>query len=324
MSKDNFYTILGISENASGDEIKKAYRALSMKYHPDKNPGKTDVVSKFQQINEAYETLGDETKRAEYNLLNNPFFKRMNERNVNNMYENMEIPMELFGALFGLGSMGMDSMGNIGNMGNMRDMGGNDMFMKAFPGIHVFHGNNPLKNLQKPIPIIKNVSISIEQVLSGANIPLDIDRWILENGIKIVEKETIYVNIPKGIDDNEIIILRDKGNCLNDTIKGDIKLFVNIVNNTLFKRSGLDLILEKSISLKDALCGFSFEIKYINGKSYTINNNSGNIIQPNYRKMIPNMGLVRDEHKGNLIIIFNLEFPEKLTIEQINMLREIL
>ena len=319
MSKDNFYTILGISENASGDEIKKAYRALSMKYHPDRNPGKTDVVSKFQQINEAYETLGDETKRAEYNLSNNPFFKRMNGTGVNNMYENMEIPIELFGALFGLGSMGgMESMGNMGNMGNM-GMGGNDMFMKGFPG-HVFH--NPLK-LQKPTPIIKNVSVSIEQVLSGANIPLDIDRWILENGIKIVEKETIYVNIPKGIDDNEIIILRDKGNCLNETIKGDIKLFVNIVNNTLFKRSGLDLILEKSITLKDALCGFSFEIKYINGKSYTINNNSGNIIQPNYKKMIPNMGLVRDDHKGNLIILFNVEFPEKLTIEQINKLREI-
>jgi DnaJ family protein A protein 2 len=82
--------------------------------------------------------------------------------------------------------------------------------------------------------------------------------------------------------------------------------------------------MEKSISLKDALCGFSFDIKYINGKSYTINNSSGNIIPANYHKMIPNMGLERNNHKGNLIIIFNVEFPEKLTPEQIVGLTQLL
>jgi DnaJ family protein A protein 2 len=164
----------------------------------------------------------------------------------------------------------------------------------------------------------------MEQVLTGSTIPLEIERWILENGIKVHENETIYVTVPQGIDDNELIILRDKGNIVNEQIKGDVKVFVKIINETEFKRSGLDLILEKNISLKDALCGFTFEIKFINGKSYTLNNNKGNIIPPEYKKVYPNMGLTREEHKGNMIIHFHIDFPEKLTDEQIAKIAEAL
>jgi DnaJ family protein A protein 2 len=163
----------------------------------------------------------------------------------------------------------------------------------------------------------------MEQVLTGANIPVDIERWIMENGIKILEHETVYVTVPKGIDEGEIIMLKDKGNIMSETNKGDIKIFVKIENNTEFKRSGLDLILEKTITVKEALCGFSFELKYITGKVYTITNNSGNIISHGYRKIIPNMGLSRDNHTGNLLIIFDVKFPEKLPEEILASLKEI-
>ena len=66
---ESFYNILGVNEKSSKEEIKKAYRTLSMKYHPDKNPGNTESVSKFQKINEAYETLGDEQKKYEYDSI---------------------------------------------------------------------------------------------------------------------------------------------------------------------------------------------------------------------------------------------------------------
>jgi DnaJ-class molecular chaperone len=99
---------------------------------------------------------------------------------------------------------------------------------------------------------------------------------------------------------------------------------MNIKNDTLFKRQGLDLILEKNISLKESLCGFSFEINYINNKSYTLHNNKGNIIPPEYRKIYPNMGLKRGENTGNMIIHFHLDFPETLTEEQIEKLQEVL
>jgi DnaJ-class molecular chaperone len=316
---ESYYNILGIDENASGSEIKKAYRTLSMKYHPDKNPGDHEAVGKFQKIGEAYETLSDPEKRVEYDTQRKNPFMRMNSHFHNS--GPMDIPMDdIFSAFFGGG--GIPGMGR-------------SPF--PFPGmppdakIHIFHGgpfgggSMPFHNaLQKPSPIIKNVSINMEQVLTGLVMPIDIERWIIENGNKVFENETIYVTVPEGIDDGELIILRDKGNIINENIKGDIKIFVKIINETEFKRSGLDLILEKSISLKDALCGCSFDIKYINGKSYTLNNNPGNIIVPEFKKIVNKMGLKRGEHIGNMIIIFHIIFPSVLTSEQISKIKDIL
>jgi DnaJ-class molecular chaperone len=198
--------------------------------------------------------------------------------------------------------------------------------MPGGPRIHIFHGG-PMgfqQAMQKPSPIVKNVMVNIEQILTGTTIPIDIERWIVENGNKVFEKETLYVVIPQGIDDNEIIIVRDKGNFVNENCKGDVKIFVKITNNTDFKRSGLDLILEKEISLKEALCGFSFEIKYINGKTYTLNNSIGNIIQSEHQKIIQGLGLKRENHVGNLIVVLRVKFPEKLSEDQIEKLKQFL
>ena len=178
--------------------------------------------------------------------------------------------------------------------------------------------------INKPIPILKSLQINMEHVLTGVSLPLEIERWIMENGSKVFEKETIYVDVPPGIDENEMLILRDRGNVINEQCKGDIKINILVQNNTAFKRSGLDLILDKTITLKDALCGFTFDIKYLNGKIYTLNNNKGNIVPPEYKKIYPEMGLKRGEHKGNMIIFFHIEFPEKLTEEQIEKLSIVL
>ena len=99
----------------------------------------------------------------------------------------------------------------------------------------------------------------------------------------------------------------------------DIKIFVKVEAHPNFQRKGLDLCVNQKISLKEALCGFSFDLKYINGKVYTINNQAGNVIPSEYNKVIPNMGLTRDSHVGNLIIVFHVEFPEKIPIEKIDL-----
>jgi len=312
---ENFYNILGVGENATKDEIKKAYRGMQMKYHPDKNLGSQEAITMTQKINEAYETLSDDQKKSEYDMMrNNPNpFVRMNSHGGGGM----EVPMEdVFSMFFGGGNP----------FAGMPGMGGGMPGMPPGAKIHIFRGG-PMgfqQAMNKPIPIMKSLQINMEQVLNGASLPLDIERWIMENGTKVFEKETIYVDVPPGIDENEMIVLRDKGNIISEQCKGDIKINILIQNNTAFKRSGLDLILEKHISLKESLCGFSFELNYLNGKSYTLNNNKGNIVPPEYKKVYPGMGLKRGEHKGNMIIIFHIDFPEKLTEEQIDKLSKVL
>jgi DnaJ-class molecular chaperone len=305
---ENFYNILGVSENATKDEIKKAYRSLQMKYHPDKNPpGSQEAIIMTQKINEAYETLSDEEKKREYDMTrNNPFVNRGHN-------EHMDVPInDIFNMMFGANPFAMPMSGMPG--------------MPPGAKIHIFHGApmNFQQAMSKPIPIMKTLQINMEQVLNGASLPLEIERWILQPGSKIIEKETIYVDIPQGIDENEMIILRDKGNVISEQCKGDIKINIVIQNNTAFKRSGLDLIFDKTISLKEALCGFSFELNYINGKSYTLNNNKGSIVPPEYKKLYPEMGLKRGDHKGNMIINFHILFPSVLTSEQIDKLSAIL
>ena len=303
---ENLYNVLGVDEKSTKDEIKKAYRGLQMKWHPDRNQGSEDSKKMSEKINGAYEVLGDDEKRLEYDNISKSPFARMNSGG-------MEVPMDDILNMFFKGMPGFPGM-------------------SGFPGmppgakVHVFNGSPMGFNqaISKPIPIMKTIEINMSQVLSGASIPLEIERWIIENQIKVFEKETIYVTVPKGIDDNEMIILRDSGNVLNENVKGDIKIFVKIKNETPFKRVGLDLILNKTISLKDSLCGFTFELDYINGKSYTLNNNKGNIIPPEYKKIYPAMGLTRGEHKGNMIIHFHVQFPEKLSEEQIIKLSEAL
>ena len=305
---ENFYNILGINEDATKDDIKKAYRTLQMKYHPDKNSGSQESINMTQKINEAYETLYDDDKKKQYDITRNNPFMRMNSQGPHTQ----DIPInDIFNMMFGMPGMpGMPGMSG----------------MPSGSKIHIFHGGpmNFQQAMNKPIPIIKSLQITMKEVFSGGSIPLEIERWVLEDGTKVFEKETIYIDIPQGIDDNEMIILRDRGNIISEQVKGDIKVNILIQNNTAFKRSGLDLIFDKQISLKEALCGFSFELNYINEKKYTLNNNKGSIVPPEYKKIYPEMGLKRGEHKGNMIIIFHIDFPTSLTIEQIDKLSSIL
>lgn len=300
--KKNFYKTLDLDENASVEQIKKNFRKLSMKYHPDKNNGKDD---KFKEINEAYETLSDPQLKQRYDMQRKGGFG--NFPNMGNAHSNFGFNEDMMNAFFSGGLSGM--------------RGGNG------PNIQIFRNGVPVninKRLQKPVPIIMNIVVSIEQSYEGCKLPVEIERWVMEESNKKTEKETVYIDIPKGIDNNEMIILRDKGNIISDTNKGDIKIHIHVSNETEFKRNGLDLIMNREVSLKEALCGFSFEIQHINKKKFKINNEAGNILTPDFKKIIPKMGMKRDNHTGNLIIIFRIKFPTTLTVKQIDELNKIL
>ena len=311
----NHYETLGVSREASENEIRKAYRTLSLKHHPDRGGDTT----KFQEINSAYEILSDPAKKEQYDMELNGFggaagifHHNMNEfADINN----------IFNMMFHGGMPGMPGFGGPG----MHGFGGPDI--KIFHNGVQVNGNGFFNNIQKPPPIVKNVKISLEQAYKGISIPIEIEKWIMrENNIRVNENETIYVNIMQGIDENEIIILRDRGHVVNEMVKGDVKVVIQIENNTQFIRHGLDLIYKKKISLKESLCGFSFEILHLNGKQLCLNNNTNRtIIKPHYKKVIPNMGMIREnEHNGNLIIEFEIEFPDNLSEDQMNEISKIL
>ena len=103
----------------------------------------------------------------------------------------------------------------------------------------------------------------------GGVIPLEINRWIANNNIKTMEKENIYVKFPRGIDNNEMILLKDKGHNL-DGMFGDVKIVFSIKNETIFIRKGIDLIFNKTVSLKESLTGMEMNIDHINGKKYKV------------------------------------------------------
>jgi len=324
MPNESHYDILGVPKTASDVEIKKAYRILSLKYHPDRNPS-SDAADKIRQINEAYEILSDESKRRQYDAERSgfgvfPSGMGMPFSHMQSFDESADDINDIFRMFFGGMPAGMQ--------------GGVHGGVHGGPGIRIFHSGGPpgmfqggmfQQHLQRPPPISKHIEITIEQAYYGCTLPLVIERWTMIGELKVQEEETVYITIPQGIDDNEIIILKDKGNSVNDACKSDVKVVIQVVNGTAFKRNGLDLIFRKPILLRDSLCGFAFEIPHLNGKTLNLNNKTNpTIVKPNYKKTVAGLGMMRDGAYGNLIIEFEVEFPDSLSKEQIEAIGEIL
>ena len=143
--------------------------------------------------------------------------------------------------------------------------------------------------------------------------------------MKINEIQQVNINIPAGIDENDTLVIKEQGNIINEQLKGDLHISVKINNNTCFKRQGLDLFLQKKLSLKEALCGFVFDIPHLNGKLLSLNNmNNPTVIKPDYKRVVGGLGMTRENATGNLIIEFTVEFPDTLTTEQITSIKEVL
>ena len=276
----NYYDVLGLDNKASQDDIKKAFRKLSLQYHPDRDTGDNE---KFKNITVAYEILSNIEKRKVYDMESSFAFK-----NINTMHFNNE---DLINLIF------KNDNNDFHNILNRRK----DVASK------------------KPNIISKTIRINMEQAYNGCILPLLIER----KNNKTLESETIYVTIPKGIDNNEFITIQKKGNIVDEE-QGDIKVIVLIDNESIYKRSGIDLEYTHNVTLKEALCGCNFEIKHISGKVLKFSNNSGNIINPSFTKVINGYGFIRDNHTGNFIISFNVNFPKSLTEKQILELSKIL
>lgn len=295
------YETLEIPDTATEQEIKKAFRKLSFQTHPDKNPD-TKAHERFKQINEAYEILGDAEKKKQYDFqrqMKSPFenggIHVHHGTNVNHIFENIF----------------REHMGGGGIRFNMNGSGG--------PNIQIFHNGRPVHvHNQPPPPVIQHMQLSLEQAYIGGQIQIETKNDSPSSNIK--------VDIPKGVRDNEKIILKNIGNASPDnTLRGDIHIIFHIQKHSVFERRNAELHYKKTISLKDALCGFSFELTHLNGKTLRINNhNQHSIVFPGYKLEIPEYGMIQVEQTGSLYIEFDVEFPSELSEEQRNSLSSIL
>lgn len=304
----SYYECLGISKTASQDEIKKAFRKKSLLCHPDKPTGDAE---KFKKINEAYQTLGDEHKKKIYDMQQSggmPNRRQGNGFNPGFGHHNMNDVMSMF---FQDGFPHNMPQANVNKQTNP-----NSRFK-------VFYNGRPIQ--RKPPVIVQRVNISLEQSYSGGVIPLEINRWIDVDGAKTMEKENIYVKFPKGIDNNEMILLKEKGHNFNASQPGDVKVIFSVKNDTPFIRKGVDLIYNKTISLKEALTGLEMNIDHINGKKYKVDTvNNFCIINNNSNTSLPNLGMTRENVTGKLMINFKVEFPKTISTETREKLKECL
>jgi DnaJ-class molecular chaperone len=340
MDKDkdkDYYKILGVDEKSTEDEIKKAYRRMSMLHHPDKNGNTDESKQMFQELNNAYATLSEPNKRRVYDMMRkgggggggghpNMFhhFGGGGGASAGGMPAGFPpgIPEELLHMLFGGGAAAA-----FGAQGQGQGQGPKVVFQAFHNGrpmgnMHAQHPQQPhVRVYQVPETIIKTVSLTLEQCYNGCSIPLEIDRQVPDNDIIKIERETIHAQIPKGVQSGDTIILNDCGHMNEAGMKGDIRIIINVLQHAVFKVENLDLVIEKTIPLKSALCGFDFEISHINGRVFKLANKPGNIIKPGSIKTIPGLGLEKNGEIGALKIKFNVDFPDTLTMEQIYTLQ---
>ena len=320
----NHYETLGVAKDASEKEIKQAFRALSMKFHPDKVKSKTpeeqeEANRKMQEINSANEVLSDSQQRQMYDMeLNgqaNPFAQ--NPFGQGNPFgPGVNIHFAQGGNPFGQGQ-GADIFQMLFGQGGIE--------INGMPGMPGMPGMFFQRHIQKPQPIVKDVHITLNQVYTGTPVQIEIERWIQEGDLKINENETININIPHGIDDGESVLLQGSGNIINvggKQMKGDIQLNIHITNATEFKRLNNDLYYKKTITLKEALCGFKFKLDHINGTQLGLNVNI--VLFTGAKQVFKNLGMIRDGVTGNLILEFEVKFPETLTQEQKDAISNIL
>ena len=339
----NFYKILNVDESASQDEIRKSFRKLSLKYHPDRN-NSYDSENIFKELNEAYEVLGNDKKRNEYdklhlkNNINNSelssqglqkffgnytsFFKNFTPKHMNNNSDICDDNMEKFLHQINDETVKVmnDVIQNLQNNNTAFDRTNCNIF--GFPSRqHIAHMN--INSI--PISIEKiniNHDITLEEIFNGTTISINYIRTIFINNQE--SQETIHksIYIEPGKDTKIPIILDNQGH-QRDNYFGNVEITLNELSHTVYKRNDLHLLMEKTISLKEALTGFSITFQHINDKQYTLQNKE-QIICPNSQREIAHLGLTNKNSKGSLFIIFNVEFPDILNDTQKEQLKTIL
>jgi curved DNA-binding protein len=244
MANRDYYEILGVNKKASDEEIKRAYRKLAMKYHPDRNPNKKEAEERFKEINEAYAVLSDKEKRKQYDTFGAEGFRqRFTQEDIFRGFDFDEILSGLFG-----GRGRRES--RFGGRGGF-DFG--DFFTGQ--GTHQDFSRMP----QRGEDIVYELSIALEEAAFGGEKRISYRK----NG----KMEEVSVRIPKGIETGKKLRLAGKGmEGKKGGPPGDLYLQISVREHPIFTREGNDLVIEKEISFPEAVLGTTVEVPTLEGK----------------------------------------------------------
>jgi len=345
MGKD-YYKVLGVDRNASLEDIKKAYRKLALKWHPDRNlKNKEEAENKFKDIGEAYSVLSDEKKRKIYDQLGEEglhgqasggftsengtsggtHFTFMNADDIFRQFFGDENPF----ASFGIGSRhkkgrmhfsnGFQQMNGNGMSGfTFTNMGGNQMDQDM---------DTEMGNMepQQAETIETPLYCTLEELYKGTTKKMRISRkrlnsdgYSTHDDVKILE-----IKVKPGWKAGTKITFPKEGDERPGIVPGDIIFVVTEKPHSQFKRSGNDLIYKHKITLKQALTGFTMEITTLDNRKLKIPINK--IPSSDYVHKIPNEGMPNSKNKstkGNLLIEFIVVFPNYLNTNQKNFVNE--
>lgn len=243
MEYKDYYQALGVDRKASADEIKKAYRKLAMKYHPDRNPGNKTAEDKFKDINEAYQVLSDPTKRQRYDQLGDSYSQWQQKGGSADGFNWKD-----------WSSQGRPTGGQRVDVRNYEDIFGesfSDFFNSIFGGM----GTTTTRQRRRSAPQIyeQPVSISLPEAYSGT-----------QRSLKI-ENRRYEVKIPAGAQSGTKIRIAGAGPRDQAGGNGDLYLVINVPPDSKYERKGFDLYLETRIGLTTAVLGGQVTIQTLSG-----------------------------------------------------------
>ena len=290
MAKRDYYEILGVSKNASDDEIKKAYRKLAVKYHPDKNPGDKEAEAKFKEINEAHDVLSDKQKRARYDQFGhagvggaggNPFGGA-----AGNPFGGFDFNGQTFSFDFGGG--GLDDI-----LGNLFGFGAG------------------ARRPRRGADYQTSVTLTFEEAIFGATKNVTIDG------------ATLKVKIPAGIDDGMSIRLRGKGGPAPEgaTEKGDLYVKIRVKPHKHLTREGAIILSEERINMVDAALGCEIEVETVDG-TVTMKVPAGTQSGTPFKLSGHGVPFRADGDRGPHIVTIIVETPKNLSRKQKELLEE--
>ena len=353
MTEKDYYEILEVSKTAGGDEIKKSFHRLAMQYHPDRNPGNKEAETKFKEINEAYEVLKDDQKRAAYDRYGHQAFANGGMGGGN--------PFGGFEFNFGTGGFS-DIFSDIfsefmgGGRGSNRTYArpGSDVrynmeitLEEAFSGVEkeikipssktceTCHGHGTKDGKEAPICPHCNGSgkvrlqksfLVVEQACphcQGSGRMVKDACPDCKGAGAIREEKTIKVKIPAGIEDNTQMRVPGGGEAGTRGGKdGDLYIFISIKEHKLYSRDGANLYTQVPISMCCAALGGKIEIPSIDGEKIELNITPGSQNEQVVRIKSQGMTMMRSKGRGDLFVKLRVETPVNLSARQKELLEE--